>query len=233
MRAKISGLVRPRQIARREPPQKPSYLVRLLSKLGNGSGNNSNARHDSYIELLDRTLEDGIVTEREGRALHELAGEWGLTEPTVRQLHLDYLHSLVTAALEDGVITAPERQQLDNVATMLGLWHELQALLERGRSAQVSKNDLPESPNLAGLTVCFTGELLTKHKGERLTREAAQRLARSAGLHVVDAVTRDLDVLVTCDPQSQSSKARKARGLGTRIMTEAVFWRALGIHTDE
>ncbi|WP_407937436.1 BRCT domain-containing protein, partial [Modestobacter caceresii] len=44
-----------------------------------------------------------------------------------------------------------------------------------------------------------------------------------------ERVTKALDVLVVVDPESLSGKAEKARSCGTRIMTEASFWRAVGL----
>jgi len=56
--------------------------------------------------------------------------------------------------------------------------------------------------------------------------------AAAAGLVVAPRVTKALDVLVVADPDSLSSKARKAREYGTRIMAEAVFWQAIGVSVE-
>ena len=64
--------------------------------------------------------------------------------------------------------------------------------------------------------------------GEPITRAQAEQLAAAAGLVVAPRVTKALDLLVVADPDSLSSKARKAREYGTRIMAEAVFWQAIG-----
>jgi NAD-dependent DNA ligase len=45
-------------------------------------------------------------------------------------------------------------------------------------------------------------------------------------------VTKGLDLLVVADPATQSSKAKKAREYGTRIMAEAAFWTALGARVE-
>ena len=49
---------------------------------------------------------------------------------------------------------------------------------------------------------------------------------------VAPRVTKTLDLLVVADPDSLSSKARKAYQYGTRIMAEAVFWQAIGISVE-
>jgi DNA polymerase-3 subunit epsilon len=46
------------------------------------------------------------------------------------------------------------------------------------------------------------------------------------------SVTKELDLLVVADPNTQSGKAKKARKYGTRIVHEPVFWRSLGIAVD-
>ena len=62
-----------------------------------------------------------------------------------------------------------------------------------------------------------------------MERSEAGRLAEKAGLVVKPSVTKKLDILVCADPHSQSSKARKARTFGVRIMAEEAFWRALSL----
>jgi DNA polymerase-3 subunit epsilon len=51
-------------------------------------------------------------------------------------------------------------------------------------------------------------------------------------LHVQDAVTKKLDLLVVADPESLSGKARKARDYGTRILVERSFWQDIGVAVD-
>lgn len=62
-----------------------------------------------------------------------------------------------------------------------------------------------------------------------MERNEAEDLARAADLIVKSGVSKKLDILVCADPHSQSSKARKARDYGVRIMAEEAFWRALGV----
>ena len=66
-------------------------------------------------------------------------------------------------------------------------------------------------------SICFTGKLNT------MTRVEAQRKAEQAGFEVKNTVTMGLDYLVTNDTESGSSKNRKAKQYGTRIITEDEF----------
>jgi len=85
----------------------------------------------------------------------------------------------------------------------------------------------------AGLSVCFTGALVGRIGGKPITRVQAQSLAESAGLVTQERVTKDLELLVVADPDSQSGKAKKARSYGTRVIAEAVFWSSIAVATDD
>jgi DNA polymerase-3 subunit epsilon len=85
---------------------------------------------------------------------------------------------------------------------------------------------------LRGKSVCFTGALSSSYRGLPITREQAEELARGAGLRVLKGVTRELDILVVADPSTMSSKARKARDYGVRILAEPAFWHAVGVQVE-
>jgi DNA polymerase-3 subunit epsilon len=82
--------------------------------------------------------------------------------------------------------------------------------------------------DLSGLSVCFTGQT-SGPTGEPIRRSEASELAESHGLTVQKSVTKKLDLLVVADPDTQSSKARKARSYGTRIVAASVFWQKIGV----
>jgi DNA polymerase-3 subunit epsilon len=96
----------------------PPFLARIAaSRIGSISDENVAA----YIDLLDRVLEDRVVTDREALALEETARAWGLSQDQVRDAHESYLRSLVVAALADGWVTYTERRDLLAVVALLGL----------------------------------------------------------------------------------------------------------------
>ena len=69
-------------------------------------------------------------------------------------------------------------------------------------------------------TICFTGKL------ETMTRSVAQAKAKKLGYAIADGVSKDLGTLVVADAGLQgapSSKLKKARSLGIRIMSETEF----------
>ena len=75
----------------------------------------------------------------------------------------------------------------------------------------------PETKQSNGKSICFTGALRTMGRG------AASKLAEEAGYEVKTSVTKGLTFLVTNDPDSGSSKNRKAQSYGTKIIDENEF----------
>jgi len=220
-----------------------NYLADLLRRLPDPAGLASAAGHDhglaesdadtdSYLELLDRALEDRRLTETEAAGLAETAAEWGLDQDQVKAVHDHYFKTLLDAAMADNVVTDAERHDLQLVGALLGfdprdVGHRIDSAKRTGRSRRPEPTGEPSS--LDGMSVCFTGALDARIRGERVTREMAHRLAEEAGLVVRKGVTKNLDILVVADPDTETSKAVKARANGTRVMAEAAFWAALGI----
>lgn len=231
----LSGPLR-RADARRKALPQESLIGDLVSRLPVVG---ASAESASYQALLERVLEDRRVTRDEAAALRDLAQSCGLGQEAVRRIHAAYLEGAVKVALADGLVTEREKRELDEFAVLLG---QEPALVEQLIRAGVEPWPVvvsadrpassPEESSLRGRTVCFTGELQGTLGGSPISRETAQSLATNAGLIVAKSVTKRLDLLVVSDPDSQSSKARKAREYGTRVMVESVFWRSIGAPVD-
>ncbi|HEX5473578.1 MAG TPA: exonuclease domain-containing protein [Vicinamibacterales bacterium] len=209
------------------PSDSPPYLAQLVSRLAPSVCDHA-PDLTGYFELLDRVLEDAVVTTTEAEALAELARLSGLGPDRVQAAHRTYLGALATAALEDRVVTEHERYELDGLARLLGfpaavVGEILASAADPAAASAAMRQDL------RGRTVCFTGEICSALHGAPISRELAEFLAREAGLRPVASVTKKLDILVVADPHTMSTKAKKARHYGTRIMSERAFWRALGI----
>ena len=89
---------------------------------------------------------------------------------------------------------------------------ELDKLLE---VVELQQND-PADLNLP--TVCFTGKMPEK-------RSYYENVARKLGMRPVDSVSSSLDLLVTADLESGSSKIRNARKFGIKIITPDEFMK--------
>ncbi len=228
-----------RDESRRRQAEQPNFLQRLLGRMHDQAlPPATDGAVMAYWALLDRVLEDRNVDDSEGDALLETAAQWGLLGEQVRVAHRDYLNQLALAAVADGIVTDAERRDLTRVARLLG--HEqpnLDVILSEaadkvGRAPINPTSAQIVETGLAGMRVCFTGEMQCFHDGQIISREYAEELATKAGLDVVDSVTKKLDLLVVADPHTQSGKAKKARQYGIRIMQESVFWKAIGVNLE-
>lgn len=87
-------------------------------------------------------------------------------------------------------------------------------LLDAG--VTVRKGEQVSPVDAAASSVCFTGK-------SRLTRDELQGIARDKGWVVKDGVSKGLTYLVMADANSNSSKASKARSIGTKCISEEEF----------
>jgi DNA polymerase III subunit epsilon len=225
-----------RDESRSRQAEPPTFLQLLLRRVHEGGMPiATEGAVMAYGALLDRMLEDRYVDDTEADALIQTAARWGLSGDQIRGAHHDYLNQLALVAISDGIVTESERRDLRLVARLLGqdqsnlddILDEAADKVAMGPIGPVPSK-LPDS-DLAGKRVCFTGELQCCRGGRLISREAAEEIAVRAGLEVMDAVTKKLDLLVVADPHTQSGKAKKARQYGVRIMHEPVFWKALNV----
>nr|WP_281371425.1 BRCT domain-containing protein [Petropleomorpha daqingensis] len=86
--------------------------------------------------------------------------------------------------------------------------------------AQVSVPRKPDTFLPPGTKIVFTGAM-------RRPRAVLEQAARDAGLEPMSSVSKQTGALICADPHSQSGKATKARALGVRVISEAVFWESL------
>jgi len=93
---------------------------------------------------------------------------------------------------------------------------EMDAVLKTGIitiAPPLAANELP----MRGLSFCFTGEL------KSMKRSEAEERIKALGAQAKSTVVKGLSFLVTNDPASGSSKNKKARELGVRIIGEDEF----------
>ena len=226
-----------REHAQQEQDAPPSFLQRIAATI----------HHDveaqppnvlAYMALIDRVLQDRVIDTTEEDVLVDAALNWQLSKSQLDTAHAQYLQSLAVSALADGYVSDSERRDLHLVARLLGQDDaKLDSVLENAAAQLAKGNGIPSEHSevgtaLAGKSVCFTGKLQTTINGEQITREMAETLASKIGLVVASNVTKGLDILVVADPNTQSGKARKARGFGTRVLADVVFWKLAGISVD-
>lgn len=189
-------------------------LARLADSLPRGTAGDS----DSYLGVLDRVLEDRFVSVGELADVTRLAAELGLARGAAQRAHHQYLQQVATAAWRDGQVTQAEQADLLEVGQLLGVGsQEVLAVL---RAARFTSSPAPPGAASAGLQpgdrVVFTGDM-------NIPRTNIEELATAAGFRVTSAVSRKTALVVAADPYSQSGKARLAREMGIRMVTEQVF----------
>ena len=145
----------------------------------------------------------------------------GIAETTMEKIAnagYDTLDKLRRASIEElaavhgigtitaGIISAGLRETAD----------DMDAVLKTGIISV--KIPLPrDSLPLRGLSFCFTGELSS------MKRNHAEEKIKALGAQAKSTVVKDLSYLVTNDPASHSSKNKKARELGIKIINEEEF----------
>jgi DNA polymerase-3 subunit epsilon len=232
----VSGKRYLRSDASQARDSQPHYIATLVAKLPACSSGDPDL--DDYLFILDRALEDRRITVEEASHLERTARELGLSQTQAEMAHLAYMRDLVRVAMADGVISPFEAGDLEQVRELLHISSSDYALLMgkaragRAQGPQPTRYGKAQSIELAGKTVCFTGEFLCHIKGVAATRSEAEELASQMGMIVKKSVTKNLDYLVTADPDSMSGKAVKARKYGIRILAEPVFWQMVGVQPE-
>lgn len=112
--------------------------------------------------------------------------------------------------------------------TMAALRSEIQQKLDHIKSLEKYvtirpyETKAPASNLLEGKSFCFTGEMFT------MAREEAQAEVKKLGGESKSGVSAKLTYLVTNDPNSGTTKNKKARELGVSVISEPEFLAILG-----
>jgi DNA ligase (NAD+) len=105
------------------------------------------------------------------------------------------------------------------------------ALVEAGVEwfVEAPKTTVPGGA-LSGQVLVFTGAIQKcDATGARFTRKRMQELAKNAGADLSDEVRDGVTMLVTAEVDSTSSKMKKAKQLGVKIVHENDFFSGLGL----
>ncbi|MCP4678915.1 MAG: NAD-dependent DNA ligase LigA [Deltaproteobacteria bacterium] len=136
---------------------------------------------------------------------------------------LDTLDDWRGGALQDS--TLAEKAGVPNIGdTIQASIDNLAEVIDRLLSAGVTVSDFisHKTSSSAGKTICITGKLPSGKKKSDYAASLSQ-----AGFALVDKVTKDLDYLVLDDPNSTSSKAKKARKLKITLLSEEELQKLL------
>lgn len=218
--------------AKKEIHKEESKMQRLINRIPDSYRHND-SNISEYLNLLDRILEDRLITDNELEEIENYTTLYKLSSESIVSIHKEYFRRLVRYYLSDNYLSNSELIDLDKVSSLLQI-NDSDTIIDLEKTVFnfEKTNEMQNMRSFREKSVCFTGQFVSKLKGELITRDLAHSIAIENGLIVKKGVTKKLDLLVVSDPNSQSSKTRKAKKYGTRILAEAVFWRELGIKIE-
>ena len=156
--------------------------------------------------------------------LHKIVDHygWDLIERSVNDVSLIKKHSLPSGigeiTFEKFIEGYLDNIKFTNMVISDARYHYSETAQSNSESARTNKN---------GMSVCFTGKLNT------MSRSDASKMAENAGFDVLGGVNRKLTYLVTNDSDSGSSKNKKAKELGVKVISETEFLRLISSNTIE
>ena len=185
----------------------------FLTRLESRAPSRAPIKADEYLAVLQRVLLDRRIGHHEADELVAVAKTMDLSREDAGAIHQMYLAGLARLAIEDGILTSSGLLDLKLVATLLGLPADsVHSAIEAASGRQDQDCAVEHFELKVGDTVVFTGE------APGISRVELERKARAVGLRVTGGVSRKTTILVAADPDSLSSKARKARSLGIPIV---------------
>ena len=176
----------------------------------------------SYLEKVIEFLSDGILNSEERAELESLAGIYELTESQIGIAHASLIKALAIQALKDESISVGEREELNLIASVLGLSSNLlsEVIKDAKKVRLISLSrvvlPLPENwklgePLKVGQKVVFTG-------CDPDQRTQLENDSKKVGVAISSKVSGKTALLVT-DGSYDGNKARDARALGVRVVT--------------
>ena len=181
------------------------------------------AEYDRMGELSAAKVIRHIQTKRELSLAAFVAGFniEGIAEATMEKISaagFDTLEELRKASKEElaAIHSLGEITANNIVEGLKGCAAEMDAVLKTG-VISIAKPPPLELLPLRGFSFCFTGEM------KSMKRSEAEEKIKALGALTKPSVVKGLSYLVTNDPASGSSKNKKARDLGIKIIDEDQF----------
>jgi DNA ligase (NAD+) len=154
------------------------------------------------------------------------------TAETLVEAGFDTIEKMQNATI-DNLITVKGIQTKTAEAISSGLLNKKEIiadLLSVGITFKIKDKIQVKGNTLQGKSFCFTGAInRIDDNGKRYSREMMHKLVVENGGTVEEAVKKGLSFLVMADPNSVSSKAQKARQIGTEVLSESDFFKKLGM----
>lgn len=171
-----------------------------------------------YAELVEKSIEDKVVNNRELLEIQEFINAHNITDEDAQNINQQIFRNYCAVANSDFVITEDEKLELEIIGKLLSIDKELaQNLLQKVTSEGQKPKLLNE--NFSGKSVCFSGDINVEINGKIYTRNEIEWIAEEKNMILKSGVSKQLDLLVVADTQTQSGKAKKAREYDIRILS--------------
>jgi DNA polymerase-3 subunit epsilon len=171
-----------------------------------------------YLAAVEWVLEDRHISQEQKQTLSDFQAELKLTGNQVREIHLNFIRGLAGSMWSDGVFTEHEKYDLNVCGKALQLTAEdILYALQNPIDLDLSNEDYRLEP---GERVVFTGEM-------SIPRSDWIARAKAVGLRVTGAVSGKTGFLIVPFGETGSTKTRKARELGVRVISEQRFIRMI------
>jgi DNA ligase (NAD+) len=200
-----------------------------------------NPSYKSQLKFA-KSLSENLISVTSPRLLSAL-GMDGFAEKTIKKIFDFYgedmaishdAEKMLATGLPTGIGSNSIYEYSKEFDKVQELYHEIEGTPERisykaacnesGMSHSVAKNGIVSEKfgTLAGKTFCVTGPL------KSMSRGAFEELVQAHGGEYKDSVTKKLNYLVTNEANSGSSKMKKAKELGIKIIDENAFMTLAG-----
>jgi len=207
---------------------------KLLNRLTSNSNNSIYVL--KYLNVLDKALEDRIITDKEAFSLFEIAKDLTLSRSQVINIHEEYLRKLIRIYLIDEFLSEIEIKDLNIVSDLLFINNnKLQQLIEFERTniKVTTPQCLSQLKTLLTKSICFSGHLKCKINGEKINTELAIQLVKERGLFVKKTISKNVDYLISNDTENKKMrKAKLADQYNIIIIQEEIFWKMIGVIID-
>ncbi|WP_018864394.1 3'-5' exonuclease [Thioalkalivibrio sp. ARh3] len=178
----------------------------------------ADAVESQYLSAVERVLEDREISPEQRQALADLRTDLNLSDEQVRNVHMTFIRGLAGSMWADGVLSNHEKFDLELVGELLNLnLEDIEYARDHPLELDLTNEDCMLQESNA---VVFTGDM-------SMPRSAWKARAQAAGLRVTGSVSRKTDYLVVPFGETGSTKSRKARDLGVRVVSEQRFRRMI------
>ncbi len=187
------------------------------------------AHHLYMRNLIQLALADAVITESESKDLEEVRRLLSISDAEYKIIFKDVKRTHARGEWKPvNVVKPPDVKSKSvcftgelNCQIKDEIASRLLAEMITSEKDMVIKSDVTKKLKLKFLS-----------KGEIFSHLLAEMIAAEKGMVIKSDVTKTLDFLVAGDPDSMSTKAKKARRYGVRIIAEPVFWQMLGIQVE-